>query len=50
LNSSIVSQIDFGKGGSPIAQVTSQVIKEKLGGDVLVRPYGVIAAIGENAI
>jgi len=50
LTSSIGAQIDFGKGGFPITQVTSQAITEQLGGDVLVRPDGVIAAIGENTI
>ena len=50
LTSSIGTQIDFGKGGFPIAQVTSQAITEQIGGDVLVRPDGVVAAIGSDNI
>ena len=42
--------IYFGKGGFPIAQVVSHEITEQLGGDVLVRPDGVIAAIGSDNI
>ena len=42
--------MEFGKGGFPITEVTSPVITEKLGGDVLVRPDGVIAAIGNDNI
>ncbi len=42
--------IEFGKGGFPITEVTSQSITEQLGGDVLVRPDGVIAAIGSDNI
>jgi hypothetical protein len=41
---------EFGRGGFPLTQVTSQAITEQFGGDVLVRPDGVIAAIGADAI
>ena len=49
-SSSSTMPIEFGKGGFPLTQVTSQAIAEQFGGDVLVRPDGVIAAIGEDAI
>jgi hypothetical protein len=41
----------FGKGGFPVATVQApQVVAEAFGDDVLVRPDGVIAAIGAVAI
>ena len=38
---------EFGRGGFPITHVMSPVLTEQFGGDVLIRPDGVIAAIGE---
>ena len=49
-SSSSTMPLEFGRGGFPLTQVTSQAITEQFGGDVLVRPDGVIAAIGEDAI
>jgi 2-polyprenyl-6-methoxyphenol hydroxylase-like FAD-dependent oxidoreductase len=50
LSSSSGVPIEFGKGGFPVTEVTSQVITKQLGGDVLVRPDGVVAAIGSDNI
>jgi 2-polyprenyl-6-methoxyphenol hydroxylase-like FAD-dependent oxidoreductase len=42
--------MEFGKKGFPITEVISKKLTGQLGGDVLVRPDGVIAAIGSDNI